>query len=363
MPSYRNAGDNQGNANGNPGDGAGGGGDASKGGARAQGSGFRNGAPAGSSVGSQGGFSLNRLTAPKPAAAVVKAFTGDDLKSLIGNTGRPNGAGVGPVDPNAPTIARPTGVPEAPGIPGVNKPTMGTGGYIDASGNVTPGNQYPSYKGPGGTTNPDTSLSPGQFGLSADETQKYTDAKSAYANDRSFLDRAIDTISPFGFHNVNPQINQPAGYADSTYHTGVNPAGFLGNVASIASGVPGLGTLFGSAYSATGAEDLVLGGSGSGFSTSYPGGGPGYNSSQIGGGFGGGTPGAAGSGQPGSGGSGASGLVSATPSATASTASTPLQAQPANPSSGSSVNATGQQSQGGGTIISGSNSVAWPWQS
>lgn len=141
------------------------------------------------------------------------------------------------------------------------------------------GNQYAGYRGPIGTSNPNTSVAPGGYGLSSDEKRQYEAAKTEYAN-RSFGKRLVDFLSPI--HSVNPQINQPASYAGGQYHHGINPGGLAaGLVGGAAVPLGGLltGPLGSGLYNATGQHELVLTGPGPGFSTSYPGGGPGYNSS------------------------------------------------------------------------------------
>lgn len=187
-----------------------------------------------------------------------------------GGAGQSSGSSGGP----------PPGALPYPGVPGVFYDPK-TGKLIKSSDQ---GNTYPGYKGPGGTMNP-TADPPGQFGLSGPETRVYDQAKMAYnapyggtnPDKRSILDHILDTVSPFGIHNVNPQINQPSSWANGTYHTGLNPAEAAGGIIGSATGIPAVGSILGAGYSALGLHDLVLGGAGGGFSTSYPDGGPGYN--------------------------------------------------------------------------------------
>jgi len=139
-------------------------------------------------------------------------------------------------------------------------------------------NQYAGYKGPVGTSNANTAVAPGSYGLSSNETKQYNSAKTEYAN-RGFLGRAFDFMSPV--HRIDPQINQPSSYANGTTHYGVNPGGLAAGLIGGAI-MPGAGLFTGplgsAAYDATGQHELVLSGPGAGFSTSYPDGGPGYNS-------------------------------------------------------------------------------------
>lgn len=137
------------------------------------------------------------------------------------------------------------------------------------------GNQYAGYRGPIGTSNP-TSAAPGSYGLSGPETRAYDSAKTEYAN-RSFGKRVVDFLSPI--KSIDPQINQPSSYAAGKYHHGFNPAGLAAGLMSpFGSGVI-TAPLAGSVYNGLGGHNVVMTGPGSGFSTSFPGGGPGYNSS------------------------------------------------------------------------------------
>jgi hypothetical protein len=140
-------------------------------------------------------------------------------------------------------------------------------------------NQYAGYRGPAGTSNPDTANPPGSYGLSSAETKQYNSAKDEYAK-RDFMQRAFDFLSPV--HSINPQINQPSSWMGGTTHYGVNPGGLFGGLLGGAL-FPGAGLVTGpigsKMYDQTGMHELVLSGPGYKGSTSYPDGGPGYNSS------------------------------------------------------------------------------------
>lgn len=138
------------------------------------------------------------------------------------------------------------------------------------------GNQYAGYRGPIGTRNPDTATAPGSYGLSSSETRAYNAAKQEY-QDRSFGKRVVDFLSPI--KSIDPQINQPASYANGQYHHGINPAGLAAGVVSPWGSGLVTAPIAGSIYNNMGGHNVVLTGPGGGFSTSYPDGGPGYNSS------------------------------------------------------------------------------------
>lgn len=84
----------------------------------------------------------------------------------------------------------------------------------------------------------------------------YNKAVREYDNP-GFIDRITDFL---GVGPARPQVGEPSTYAGGTTHTGVNPAGIAGNLASLATGIPGLGMLLGKGYHMIGGDDLVVGG-------------------------------------------------------------------------------------------------------
>jgi hypothetical protein len=171
-----------------------------------------------------------------------------------------------------------------------------------------------------------------------------------------FLKRNMNMM---GFEQAPVQLDQPATYAGGSTQLGLNPAGLAGGVAGAATGLPMVGTLAGAAYTGLGGRDLIMTGPDAFSPTtgqpaptftserSLP---PGFRAT-------GGTTGPVNS--------GAISAPSSTPSATLpSTASQPVQNSPAQQQQNTGqtgLSAVGQQAPGGRTVISGSNSVSWPW--
>lgn len=155
--------------------------------------------------------------------------------------------------------------------------------------------------------------------------------------------------SLMGFEQAPVNLDQPQSYAGGSPQLGLNPPGLFGGIVGGFAGFPGLGTAAGAAYSAFGGKDAIL----SGPQAYSPYSGEPVNS----------QPSNLPSGFKATGGS----IPSSTPSATVgSPASQPLQSSPAAQSQGqgqSGFSASGQQNQGGRTVISGANTVAWPWNS
>lgn len=279
---------------------------------------------------------LGKKTGLTDQAGGLTSFKGQQLKDLV--SGNPDRRG-NDQQTQAQLLRQMVAPPAPPGAVDPGDPSFGRQN-VTATANDT-GAQF-------GPT--DTFTAGPEAGTTA-PSATFSNALDAYRN-RSFMDRLRDMVTPLGFGSVAPSPTQPSSYVGGDYHYGVNPAAAVGGVAGMAAGIPGIGALMGQGYHALGGPDVVLGGPGS---TPLPGAG--------------GAPGApAGGGEvphnaSGTGGPGAAPLVSATPTATATTGSTPLQAPPAAATaSGPGVNASGQKSQGGGTIISGGNTIAWPWQ-
>ncbi len=143
------------------------------------------------------------------------------------------------------------------------------------------------------------------FANQPDPSQASLDSASAYGayHTPGFKGWAARNLGAFGFGEVAPREDQPASYAQGTYHFGVNPAGFVGGVLGAATGVPAVGSLMGKAYDLFGGKSIVLGGPGGIF-----GGGGTPAAAPMGGGapaYGGGVP-AYGGGAPAYGGGGLS---------------------------------------------------------
>lgn len=212
-------------------------------------------------------------------------------------------------------------------------------------------------RGPTGPENPADPNSPQLAGTSTSAlgtAGPYQGAKSDWAN-RGFLDRILSNL-PFGFGYQKPNPSQPSSYAGADYHFGFNPANLVGS--AIGAAVPFGGSLIGTAaglgYDALGGKDVILGGPGA---TSIAGVTPGVGAPGAGGGqvaSTGGNPTGGGTGPTGATGGA---IPSATPAASQPSAAIPVQASPA----ASTANSQQPGQKGGGTIITGSNSVSWPW--
>lgn len=189
-----------------------------------------------------------------------------------------------------------------------------------------------------------------ELGNAINSQHYYTDAMKKQ-NEPGFGGWARRNLSLMGLEQAPVRLDQPATYAEGTPHLGLNPPGLIGGLAGGALGFPGLGPAAGAAFTAAGGRDLVLSG-GQAFDpqTGQPA-----------------APPASRSLPPGFRASGANGaqVPSSTPSATVpSGASQPVQQTPAaspgtSQQTGGPAPAYGQKS--GGTIITGSNTVAWPW--
>lgn len=268
-------------------------------------------------------------TAPNP----FKTGGGFDLHRALGGTPG-GGPGVSPAgQPGPVTIDPATGLP--------------VGAVPDAAGAT-------GLRGPTGPADPNDPNSPQLAGTSTSAlgtAGPYQGAKSNWAN-RGFLDRILSNL-PFGFGYQKPNPSQPASYADSDYHFGVNPGNLVGSAlgAVVPFGGSLLGMLGGAGYDLAGGKDVILGGPGA---TSIAGVTPGVGAPGSGGGQVAST-----GGNPTGGGTGGGLVPSATPTASQPSGSVPVQAAPAAPASSANSGQPGQK--GGGTIITGSNSVAWPW--
>lgn len=189
-----------------------------------------------------------------------------------------------------------------------------------------------------------------ELGNAINSQHYYTDAMKKQ-NEPGFGGWARRNLSLMGLEQAPVRLDQPATYAEGSPQLGLNPPGLIGGLAGGALGFPGLGPAAGAAFTAAGGRDLVLSG-GQAFDpqTGQPA-----------------APPAARSLPPGFRASGAAGgqVPSSTPSATVpSGASQPVQQTPA-ASSGTPQQAAGPApaygQKSGGTIITGSNTVAWPW--
>lgn len=166
-------------------------------------------------------------------------------------------------------------------------------------------NNFPGYRGPSGTSNPDTSsagvsqeprnsglISTGQttsygapvlvdskYGVKIalpeksipgkaqswsswkDQVDKYNQAAREW-NGRTFVDRALNFAAPFGLTSVAPDLNHPKTYTGGTFHTGLNPAELGGAVLGAAIPAPGassvLSKVFGLGYDAAGGRPVML---------------------------------------------------------------------------------------------------------
>ena len=155
-----------------------------------------------------------------------------------------------------------------------------------------------------------------------------------------------------GLEQAPVNLDQPQSYAGGSPQLGLNPPGLMGTIAGGFMGFPGLGTAMGAAYTGFGGKDAILSGpqayspySGQPVNSQPRNLPPGFRASDGSGAGGGSVP-------------------SSTPGATLqSSASQPVQAPPAAAPQSSWPFAAGQQGAGGRTVISGANTVAWPWNS
>lgn len=86
-------------------------------------------------------------------------------------------------------------------------------------------------------------------------------ANNAY-NNRSLGWKVADAVlGPF-LDVKKPTLGQPQSYSGGTFHTATNPGGVLGSAASVLSGVPMLGFLGSSAYTAAHLPEVYHGGTG-----------------------------------------------------------------------------------------------------
>jgi hypothetical protein len=230
----------------------------------------------------------------------------------------------------------PLGLPPIGGIPNSERPSVSPTTET-AVGLVDRGLLQPGTTALGNATNANT----------------YFDNAQRQYNAPGLNGFAIRNADILGLGYERPTYTRPQSYAEGSPQLGLNPGALVGGLASLGTGFPGLGTLGGLAWDATGAPDPILTGGPSYSPTTgqlaTPPGAPAAPSAR-----------ATGVG----GGSGAAPLTSATPSATSASSSTPVQAPPAPAaptSSGSGFTATGQRSPSGGTIISGGSTIAWPW--
>lgn len=180
--------------------------------------------------------------------------------------------------------------------------------------------------------------------------QHYYNEAMKKQNEPGFGGWARRNLSFMGLEQAPVQLDQPATYAGGSPQLGLNPPGLIGGLAGLGTGFPGLGPAAGAAFTALGGRDVVLSGP-QAFDpqTGQPAAPPAARTL---------PPGFRATGATG-GGPGSNPVPSSTPSGTVpSSASQPVQQTPAAQNGGSQP-AYGQKS--GGTIITGSNTVAWPW--
>lgn len=276
-------------------------------------------------------------------------FTGQQLKDLIhGNASRR-----GDTTPNVPSdpVTGKTYIDPNTGLPVGQVPQ----GQLTIGGpaRTTPADAYTNTAETMAQQHPDQTPA-GSLNLArAINSQSYYDNASRQYNARGLNGFLTRNANVLGFGYEQPDLSRPQTYAEGSPQIGLNPGDLVGSLASLGTGIPGLGFLGGQAWKATGQPDPVLTGGLSydpqtGALATPPSAG---TSTQVARATGG------------AGGAGGTTLPSATPAATlASTASTPLQAQPAAASSASpGFQAFGQKT--GNTIISGGNTIApaWPW--
>src|SRR5688572_13567150 len=114
-------------------------------------------------------------------------------------------------------------------------------------------------------------LNPNAYGgiVVSKNGKKYSTGNDDYAynsaidkyNQRSWVDKGLNALAPFGLGSEQPDYSRPATYAGGDFHTGINPAAAAASVLGML-GPPGTGTLAaplaGRIYNALGGKNPVL---------------------------------------------------------------------------------------------------------
>lgn len=106
---------------------------------------------------------------------------------------------------------------------------------------------------------PSGGVARGNFPTQDDAYNDYAKSVGSYAT-RSTFGKIMDRLLGGLYDEKEPMAGNPRSFAGGDWHSSTNPAGVIGGIGSLLSGVPFIGTAAGAGYSALGLPDIWHGG-------------------------------------------------------------------------------------------------------